>query len=59
MVDNKNIFTNVLNEVLENEGFVDLEIKIKPISTQGANYTSALFLAKISNRNKDVLNLFG
>lgn len=49
---------NFLSEIAKDNGYENGNIDVQPISTEGANYTSDLFLATISAPKKEALKLF-
>lgn len=58
MADTEHILRNMLEKIAHEQNFTNPEIKIKKVSTEGANFTSFLFEAIISAKDKDDLNLF-
>ncbi|KAJ0174364.1 hypothetical protein K1T71_010510 [Dendrolimus kikuchii] len=50
-------FRDLIEKIAVEQGFKTFDIEIKPISSGGANYSSVLFLVKISG-DKDDLKLF-
>lgn len=58
MSDHKCTLKAVLDKVAKEQGFVNYTIDIKPISSEGANYSSVLFLATISENGKGDIKLF-
>ncbi|XP_045502108.1 uncharacterized protein LOC123699242 [Colias croceus] len=48
----------VLHKIAEERGYKDYKLDIKPTSSEGANFSSVLFTATISEHGKDVINIF-
>lgn len=53
------ILQKLLDEIATKQSLVNYNITIKQISSEGANYTSQLFLATITSENYDNIYLFG
>lgn len=58
MAHAQQILTDVLNNIAKEKNYENHEVKIKPISSGGANYTSTLFTATIFAPNRPDLHLF-
>ncbi|CAG4989448.1 unnamed protein product [Colias eurytheme] len=58
MTDAQETLRNLLNTELDNRGYKPRDVAIKAISTNGANYTSQLFLVDVTSPKKDDLHLF-
>lgn len=58
MASSEEKLKNVLLRIAKEQGYKDPRIDIKPISSGGANYTTILFLAKVSETFKPNLELF-
>ncbi|KAI8420442.1 hypothetical protein MSG28_008932 [Choristoneura fumiferana] len=58
MANSEEKLRNVLQRISKEQGYKDARIDIKPISSGGANYTTCLYLATISESFKPNLNLF-
>lgn len=48
----------LLHNIAKEQNFENYELKVSPISTGGANYSSVLYIATISSAHKDDLQLF-
>ncbi|CAK1550258.1 unnamed protein product [Leptosia nina] len=57
MVDAEKILRNTLDKELDEHGYIPRDVKIDPISSGGANYTSKLFLVDVTTP-KEQLKLF-
>lgn len=58
MTDAETTLRVLLGKIVVDNDYVDHDVKVKAITSGGANYTSTLFLATISAPNRDDLNLF-
>ncbi|CAK1550261.1 unnamed protein product [Leptosia nina] len=58
MAEQDETLRQVLNNIAKERGYTDYDISTKPTTTEGANYSSVLFLAKITEKGKDDLKLF-
>ncbi|CAH0724137.1 unnamed protein product, partial [Brenthis ino] len=58
MADAEQNLREILDKILDEEKYCPREIKIQAITSGGANYTSAIFLVKVTSPNRDDLNLF-
>ncbi|XP_041984533.1 uncharacterized protein LOC121737058 [Aricia agestis] len=58
MADPESILQNVLSGIAKELNYEPVNTNIKPISSEGANYTSELFEATISAADKDDINVF-
>ncbi|XP_037302543.1 uncharacterized protein LOC119192909 [Manduca sexta] len=57
MSEHKQIFTEILNKIVAERALVAPRVKIQPISSGGANFTTQLFQATISHGDNE-LKLF-
>lgn len=57
MAHAEQIFRDLLKNIATEQKFTNYDLKVTPISTGGANYTSKLYLATITEENKE-LNVF-
>lgn len=51
-------FHELLHNIAKEQNYKNYDIKITPIYSEGANFTSLLYTATITSENKDELNLF-
>lgn len=49
---------NLLREIAKEQNFQDYSLETTPISTAGANYSSSLYVARITSKTNEVLDLF-
>ncbi|CAH0724135.1 unnamed protein product, partial [Brenthis ino] len=58
MADAEQNLREFLDKILDEKKYCPREIKIQAIASDGANYTSAIFLVKVTSPNRNDLNLF-
>ncbi|XP_034835194.1 uncharacterized protein [Maniola hyperantus] len=58
MADAEITLGEVLDTILDDHEYKPRNIKVKTITTGGANYTSSLFIINVASPNRDDLNLF-
>ncbi|KAI5636506.1 ecdysteroid kinase domain-containing protein [Phthorimaea operculella] len=58
MADAETLLRELLRKIARDHNFGDHELKIKPITSGGANYTSCLFLITVKNKDKKDVELF-
>ncbi|KAJ2948774.1 hypothetical protein O0L34_g8033 [Tuta absoluta] len=58
MADAESILRELLSKIAREHNFGDHELKIKPITSGGANYTSALFLVTVKSKDKEDVEIF-
>ncbi|KOB77568.1 Ecdysteroid 22-kinase [Operophtera brumata] len=58
MSDTEQKVRDLLHNIAKEQKFQNYDLKVSPISTGGANYSSLLYIATISSMDKDDLHLF-
>ena len=58
MADAEQTLREYLNKILDEINYIPRETNIEAISSDGGNYTSAIFLVNVTSPNKDELKLF-
>lgn len=54
----EHLLRKLFNQIAKEQGYENYILKLKPISSEGANYTSLLYLATLSSPGKEDLQLF-
>lgn len=57
MSDADTVLRKLLNEIFD-KSFTDEELTLKPLTTSGANFTSALYSVIVKQKNEEPLKLF-
>ncbi|KOB67847.1 Ecdysteroid 22-kinase [Operophtera brumata] len=58
MTDVEDRMRDLLHKIAREQEYEDYDLQITPISTEGANYSSTLYVAKVTSKIKDTLDLF-
>ncbi|XP_026755876.3 uncharacterized protein LOC113515788 [Galleria mellonella] len=58
MAEQEGILRKIIDVIAKDQKYLNFNVTVKPISTDGANYTSKLFLITVSEADKENLELF-